>query len=74
QWEVEKLIKVLKKVKVKLYATGLADKEIMRCHAQPIHSVEEGIEEGIREYGSHASIAIMPDGPYVLAKLKERKS
>ncbi|MCD5391110.1 hypothetical protein LR007_04515, partial [candidate division NPL-UPA2 bacterium] len=58
---------------IKLYATGISDEEITKCHAQPIHSVEEGIEEGIREYGSDATIGIIPDGPYVLAGLKDKK-
>ena len=66
QWEVEELIKVLRKVRVRLYATGISDEEIARCHVQPVSSVEAGIKESIGESGRGASIAILPDGPYVL--------
>jgi lactate racemase len=69
QWEVEELVKVLKKVQVQLYTTGLSVEEIKRSHLQPISSIETGIRRSLKRYGKNASIAIIPEGPYVLAKL-----
>jgi nickel-dependent lactate racemase len=72
QWEVEELVKVLRKVRVRLYSTGLSNEDIINCHVQPIHSIEEGIEKTITEYGKNARIAVIPNGPYVLARLLSR--
>lgn len=69
QWEVEELIKVLKKVKVQLYSTGLSVKEIKRSHLEPISSIETGLKRTLKQYQGNAAIAVIPDGPYVLTKL-----
>ncbi len=73
QWEVEELLKVLRKARIALHTAGLSDEEVIKCHAQPIDSIEHGIEKALGEYGPRASIAIIPEGPYLLTKLKERK-
>ncbi|MCX7918661.1 MAG: nickel-dependent lactate racemase [bacterium] len=71
QWEVEELIKVLRKVTVQFYSTGISFEELKRCHVQPISSVEAGINLALTRYGSNATIAVIPDGPYVLTKVKK---
>ncbi|MDI6782569.1 MAG: nickel-dependent lactate racemase [bacterium] len=73
QWGVEELVKVLKKARVKLYSTGLTPEEIRRCHIDAIASIEEGIKQGIAEYGTNAKIAVVPDGPYTLTKTSKKK-
>ena len=73
QWEVEELVKVLKKAKVKIYSAGLREKEIEKPWLSLIPSVERGIEEALKEYGQKMKIAVVPQGPYLLAKLKGRK-
>jgi nickel-dependent lactate racemase len=66
QWEVEELIKVLRKAKVKLYTKVLSAQDIRKCHMEPIASVEQGISDSLSEYGPDAKINVIPSGPYVL--------
>ena len=64
QWEVEELIKGLKKARIKIYTDGLSKEEIKICHIEPINN----IEEFIRELSDNIKIGIIPNGPYILTK------
>jgi nickel-dependent lactate racemase len=66
QWEVQALIKALRKVKVKIYTTGISKEEIWKCHVEPVQSVEKGIDDSLGEYGTNAKITVIPSGPYVI--------
>ncbi len=36
---------------------------------EPAASVEAALADALREYGPHATVAVIPKGPYVLAEL-----
>jgi len=72
QWEVEELVKVWKKVKVKMFSTGLNEEEMKICHMEGIKNIEKAIKETILEYGESTKIVVIPQGPYVIPKLNER--
>jgi len=65
QWEVEELMKVLRVARVRLFST-LSPSDARTAHAEPIESIQEGIEQTLAEYGPSASVAVIPDGPYTL--------
>lgn len=50
----------------------LYKRDVISYHAQPIHSIEDGIEKALAENGKNARIAVIPNGPYALARLRER--
>jgi nickel-dependent lactate racemase len=57
---------------------GIVSIKTIRAYHSPkflespsIHSIEEGMEKAITEYGKNARIAVISNGPYVLAGLKE---
>jgi len=64
QWEVEELVRVLKKARVSLYTEGISREDLRRCHVLPVESVEQGIAESLGRYGPDATITILPSGPY----------
>jgi len=66
QWQVEELAKVLRKARVKLVTTELAEQTLRRCYVEAARSVEEAVEEALRHYGPTARIIVIPNGPYVL--------
>ena len=72
QWEVEELIKVLKKTKILLYTTGVSTLEIKRAGIEPLENVEQGIRTGLKVLGKNASIAVVPEGPYVISRLRKQ--
>ncbi|MFP6677870.1 MAG: nickel-dependent lactate racemase [Pirellulaceae bacterium] len=69
QWQLEELAKVTKKAKIRVYTDGLSPHQINRLFVQSVPSVEVAVAEAMRCYGSHATIAVMPKGPYVLARI-----
>ena len=44
----------------------LADAEVKSMLVNPVHSVEEGLEEAFKLLGREAEIAVIPEGPLVL--------
>ena len=71
QWEVEELVKVLRKARVSLYSEGISREEQQRCHVLPLESAEHGISEALSRYGSNATITVLPSGPYQIPFIME---
>ncbi len=69
QWQLEELGKALRKGKVKVVSNGLPPEEFRRYYVSHVPTVEQAVAESIAEYGPNATIAVLPDGPYVLAEL-----
>ena len=71
QWQLQEMEKVLRKARVLNYSTGI-DRETQRClFVEPIASVEEGVAQALERHGPDATIAVIPEGPYVLACLAD---
>ncbi len=69
QWEIEELVKALKKGRVYLYTDGLDDDDVRDCLVEPVPSVEAGIESALKRHGAGATIAVVPRGPYVIPRV-----
>lgn len=67
QWQLEQLIKVLKNGKVVVVSDGLPPEVLEKYYVTTARSLEEALENAFAEYGRDASVAILPEGPYVLA-------
>ena len=72
QWQLEELAKALRKGKVKVVSDGLLPEEFQRYYVSHVPTVEQAVAESLTEYGEAATIAVMPDGPYVLAELEKK--
>ena len=66
QWQLEELAKVVAKCKVKVVTDGLPPETLRKCYVEPAESVESAVAASLAEYGSKATIAVIPKGPYVL--------
>jgi nickel-dependent lactate racemase len=64
QWEVEEMVKVLRKASVSLYTEGISKEDQRRCHVLALDSVEHGINEALGRHGPDATITVLPSGPY----------
>lgn len=69
QWQVEELAKALKKAKVRVVSDGLTQRQLADFFVEPSPSVEQAVADALRQYGDDATIAVIPDGPYVLAEI-----
>lgn len=66
QWHAQ-FMKVRRHVgEILNYSTGIPEHLQARCFVTPIASVEEGVELALSRHGRNASIAVLPEGPYVL--------
>ncbi|MBM3500013.1 MAG: nickel-dependent lactate racemase [Armatimonadetes bacterium] len=71
QWQLHEQVKVLRHAgEVLSVSGGVPAEQLAQCHVTPVASVEEGVERALRKHGSDAAIAVIPEGPYVLACLE----
>jgi hypothetical protein len=68
QWQLEELAKV-RKAKVKMVSDGLPAETLNRLFVEAAPSVETAVADSLAEYGSQATLAVIPKGPYVLAEV-----
>jgi nickel-dependent lactate racemase len=72
QWQIEELAKAVRTHRVYVVARGIASDLLGRLHVHPCESVEQAVQECLAEFGSDARIAVIPKGPYVIPRLRER--
>jgi nickel-dependent lactate racemase len=65
EWQSEMQLKSMRAGRVQLYTTGLADEERRLTGVETIDSVERALEAALARAGD-ASIAVIPEGPYVV--------
>ena len=73
QWMVQHLCQVLRKAEVVLVTDGLAPETVRGLLATPAASVEDAVEQALQRYGPRVHVAVLPQGPYVLATVRGRK-
>jgi len=54
------------------FSEGIPREQLARCFVTPIDSLEEGVSRALGKHGPGASIAVLPEGPYVLTCLEPR--
>jgi nickel-dependent lactate racemase len=69
QWQLEKLATVRRKAKVKVVTDGLPPETINGLFVEHASSVESAVADALQERGPGATIAVMPKGPYVVARI-----
>ncbi len=57
---------------MKVVSDGLAPETLRRLFVEPAPSVEAAVADSLAEYGPDATIAVIPDGPYVMAELGQQ--
>ena len=73
QWQLVELAKALRKCKVKVVSGGVSAEALQKFFVTPCATTEEALAESLQEYGSDASIAVIPAGPCVLALAKHKE-
>lgn len=68
QWQLEELAKVRRHARVKVVSGGLPADRLARCFVEPFPSVEAAVADSLRD-APNARIAVIPQGPYVLARV-----
>ena len=74
QWQLEELAKVARKADIYFYTEGISYEQQQRLFVKPLRRLDEGIRKALTKHGGDARIAVIPDGPYVLAKIEEPRT
>ena len=69
QWQLEELAKVRRKAHVIMVSDGLAPDVLNGLWVASAPTVEQAVEQAITRSGPEATIAAIPKGPYVLARV-----
>jgi nickel-dependent lactate racemase len=69
QWQLEKMARVYRTAKIRVVSDGLPSETLDGLFVQSSSSVESAVTEALDEYGPDATIAVIPKGPYVVAKV-----
>ncbi len=69
QWQLEKMARVCRTAKVRVVSDGLPAETLDRLFVQSADSVESAVADALQEYGPDATIAVIPKGPYVVARV-----
>jgi len=70
EWMLIELLKVARNREVILVSENLKPEDLGKLPVRKMDSVEEALFAGLKKWGSHESIAVLPEGPYVLAALR----
>ncbi len=73
QWMVQHLCQVLRKAEVVLVTGGLDAEVVRSLHVASAKTVEEAMARALQRHGPRAHVALVPEGPYVLATVRGRK-
>jgi nickel-dependent lactate racemase len=71
QWQLEKLAMVTRKLDLLYYVPGIAPKDRETLWGQAYDSVPEAVAALLVDLPAGARIAVIPEGPYVLAQANE---
>lgn len=69
QWQLEMFAKVRRKATVKVVTDGLPPETLRKLFVEPAPSVEAAVAAALVQYGPHATIAVIPEGPYVIGQV-----
>ena len=70
QWQLEELAKVARKADIYFYTDGIPYHQRAKLFVHPLETAQAGIKELLTRYGKDVQIAVIPEGPYVLAQLE----
>ncbi len=66
QWALHQFEKILREHKIYNYSTGIPSEQQRQLFVEPVSSVEVGLERALAEHGPDATVAVVPEGPYVM--------
>ncbi len=73
QWMVQHLCQARRRARVLLYTDGLPFEAAAELLVEAVRSPADGVARGLAHIGEHGRIAVIPQGPYVLATVRGQK-
>jgi nickel-dependent lactate racemase len=73
QWMLQHLCQAQRRARVQLYSDGLSPDALRDLPLEAVASPSEAIARALARYGPAARVAVLPQGPYVLATVRGEK-
>ncbi len=73
QWMVQHLCQALRRARVMLYSDGLPIETAAELFVEPVRTPEDGVRRALEAIPAGGRIAVLPQGPYVLATVRGAK-
>ena len=67
QWQLQEMCKALDRAEIMYFTEGLDVGTLRDLLVTPVTSVEYALDTALQRHGRNALVAVIPDGPYVLA-------
>ncbi len=71
QWIMHAFSRIRARTKIVAYAPGVDDDTMRTCWVEPASSPERAFADALDHYGPSARVAVLPQGSFVLADLRE---
>ena len=71
QWQIEELVKVLRKCEVLLVSENIPPEYSDKILAVHFTDFDKALDYALQKHGNKAGIAVIPEGPYVLCEVKK---
>jgi len=69
QWQVQIQAQIQRRAQVHVYSDGLSDEQIKQALFTPCRDLQQTLTDLLTHYGPHARLAVLPDGPQVIANV-----
>ncbi len=69
QWQAQIQAQIQRRAEVFVYSDGLSDDQIRRALFTPCRNIEQTLAALLARYGPQARLAVLPDGPQVIASV-----
>ena len=69
QWNIQEMCKALARYEVFFVCETIAPERLRRWGVRPFASVRDALRAALAKHGAHATLAAIPKGPYVEARL-----
>ena len=73
QWMIQHLCQAHRRARILLFSQGLPEATLRELLVEPVASLQEGVASALSALAPAARIAVLPQGPYVLATLRGEK-
>jgi len=73
QWMIQHLCQAHRRARILLFSQGLPAERLRELLVEPVASPAQGIARALAQLPAAARIAVLPQGPYVLATLRGEK-
>jgi nickel-dependent lactate racemase len=70
QWCAQEIYKWMDKHPIHLYSEGVTDEQQKKYGFVPTHNIEHTVADLLEKHGQDARWAVVPDGPYVILRLR----